>query len=395
LQRVILGVTGGIAAYRAGDIIRGLKKKGADVTCIMTKSAKEFITPLTLRKLSGNPVYDDMFLEGKKTSSKIKHIDLARNCDSILIAPATANIIGKIASGIADDLLTTVVMASEKKVLIAPAMNKQMWKNRIVKANVKKLEKNGYIFIGPVKGELACGETGEGHIESTDKIVRETIKSVKKKALKGKTVLITSGATREFIDKVRFISNPSSGKTGYFLAKEAVSRGAKLIFISGKSSFMPEKGKTIKVVSASDMFLKTIKHYKKADIIIGAAAVGDFQMRSAKREIRSKIPREKNLIIQLKPTIDILAEIGKKKGKRILVGFSAEAGKSPARSKQKIKKKNLDLVVFNDVSKKSGGFESDNNSIIIIDSRGRAVFKGKGAKEKLAAVIFDKIEKLM
>jgi phosphopantothenoylcysteine decarboxylase / phosphopantothenate---cysteine ligase len=180
--KVLLGVTGGIAAYRAGDIIRGLKKKGADVTCVMSGAAKEFITPLTLRALSGNPVYDDLFFEAKNPGAPVTHIDLARNCDALLIAPATANIIGKIAGGIADDLLTTVVMATEKKVVIAPAMNSQMWKNPIVRENVKKLEKLGYFFIGPKEGDLACGEYGEGHIEDTEKIIDKTLSCVKKKS---------------------------------------------------------------------------------------------------------------------------------------------------------------------------------------------------------------------
>lgn len=389
MANIILGVTGSIAAYKACDIIRGLSKKGVTSTCVLTKEAKEFVTPLTFRTLSGMPVYDDMFFEAKNYGVKVQHIDLARDCDLILIAPATANIIGKIASGIADDLLTTTVMASEKKVLIAPAMNKSMWNNAIVQENVSKLKKLGYIFIGPAKGELACGEYGSGHVEEPEIIVEKVISLLKKKSLTNKTFLITSGPTREPIDDVRFISNPSSGKTGYFLAKEAKERGAKVIFITGKTSFIPDADIISHAGSADDMLMLVKKYQKKADVIIGAAAVGDFTVEKAS----GKIERKGTLRLDLKPTRDILAEIGKNKGKKIVVGFSAVYGDGIERAKKKIKDKNLDLIVYNDVSKPDTGFESDTNEIIILNKKGHPIYEGKGTKEELAGRIIDLIER--
>jgi phosphopantothenoylcysteine decarboxylase / phosphopantothenate---cysteine ligase len=405
LARIVLGITGGIAAYKTADIVRALVKKGVEVVCIMTEAAREFVTPLTLRTLSNNPVYCDMFHDAKDPGGPVEHIDLARNCDLILIAPATANVIGKIACGIADDLLTTTVMACEKKVMLAPAMNKAMWENPVVKENTAKLKKLGYIFLGPKEGDLACGEYGSGHIEDIDVIINAVLAGLKKKTLNNKTVLIMSGPTREHIDDVRFISNPSSGKTGYFLAGEAKARGAKVIFITGRTSYMPDADITEKVLSASDMLDRALLHSKKADIIIGAAAVGDFTVKKAKgkisRETRNKELRGKtrnselgtrNLKLELIPTIDIMAEIGKAKGKKFLVGFSAETGPAVERTKQKIRYKNLDMAIFNDISKKDAGFESDTNEIIIIDRRGKEIYKGRDTKENLASVILDKIE---
>ncbi len=395
MARIVLGVTGGIAAYKAGDIIRGLKKKKTDVTCVMTRSAGKFITPLTLRKLSGNPVYCDMFAENKKSASKIRHIGLARECDAVLIAPATANIIGKIASGIADDLLTTVVMASEKPVLIAPAMNSSMWNNKIVRSNVIKLKKYGYIFIGPAKGALACGEEGAGHIEPPENIVEAVTRAVKKKTLKGKKVLITSGPTREYIDKIRFISNPSSGKTGYYLAEDASSRGADVVFITGETEFVPENARVVRVTSAADMFSAVKRHLATVDIFIGAAAVGDFRVKTQNSGKKTKIQRQDKLKLELTPTEDILASAGRRKGKKVFVGFAAEAGGGIKRAKEKLRKKNLDIIVYNNVSGKNTGFGSDSNRITILGPGGKRLFAGSGAKSYLASVIMDKTEEVV
>jgi phosphopantothenoylcysteine decarboxylase/phosphopantothenate--cysteine ligase len=396
LPRVVLGVTGGIAAYKSAEIVRALVKNGVDVVCVMTEAAAQFVTPLTLRTLSNNPVYSDMFHDAREPGAQVEHIDLAQNCDLMLIAPATANIIGKIASGIADDLLSTTIMATRKKVLLAPAMNTAMWENPVVSENTEKLKKLGYAFIGPGRGDLACGESGAGRMEDTEKIVAAVMACVKKNTLNNKTVLITSGPTREHIDDVRFISNPSSGKTGYYLAREARSRGARVIFITGKTNYMPEADVVENAVSAADMLEKTMKRVKDADIIIGAAAVGDFTVEKVKGKIergtRNVERGAGNLKLQLTPTIDIMAEIGKKKGKKFLAGFSAEAGASLERTRQKISSKNLDMAIFNDITKKGGGFESDNNEIEILDKKGKTLFRGQGTKESLASVILDKIE---
>ncbi|HPN63870.1 MAG TPA: bifunctional phosphopantothenoylcysteine decarboxylase/phosphopantothenate--cysteine ligase CoaBC [Candidatus Goldiibacteriota bacterium] len=390
MDTILLGVTGSIAAYRAADMVRRFQEAGYNVNCVMTAGAKEFITPLTLRTLSGNPVYDDLFFEAKHHSSPVTHIGLAQNCAAVVIAPASADVIGKLASGIADDLLTTVVMAaSDKKVFIAPAMNTGMWKNKIVRENVKKLEKLGYIFIGPKKGKLACGDKGEGHIEDTEKIVSVTAAVLKKKSLKGKTVLITSGPTREFIDDVRFISNPSSGKTGYYLAMEAKQRGASVIFITGKTSYMPAADKTVEVVSASEMMKAVKDNIKEADIVIGAAAVGDYSVQRRK----GKMKRSEGVELKLTPTEDIIAWAAANKGKKFIAGFSAESEGGEKRAVEKMIRKKLDMTVFNDISKEGRGFESDDNQISIFAGKGRKVFTGSGTKQELASEIIDNIIK--
>ncbi len=393
LHKIILGITGSIAAYKACDLIRVLQKTGFEVLCVVTASAEKFITPLTLKTLSGNPVFTDMFFDSKHPESSTIHIDLAGGCDVILIAPATANIIGKVASGIADDLLSTVIMATDKKVIFAPAMNTNMWNNKIVQENVKKLKNAGFLFVGPSRGKLACGDFGEGHIAELDEIKNAVLSVVKKKTLNNKTFLITSGPTREYIDKVRFISNPSSGKTGYFLAKEAAARGAKVIFITGESNYVPDAYMIEKVQSAEEMFKKVKDNYKNADVVIGAAAVGDFT--PSVKEMKQKIRRQDVLKLELIPTRDILGEIGKKKGKKIIIGFSAEAGDSLARTKEKIKNKNLDLIVFNNILNKETGFGSDKNEIKILDKKGKILFEGIDTKENLAVSIIDAIERLL
>jgi phosphopantothenoylcysteine decarboxylase/phosphopantothenate--cysteine ligase len=413
MPRVVLGITGGIAAYKAAELCRSLVKKGIDVVCVMSDAAREFVTPLTLRTLTNNPVYCDMFHDAREPGAPVEHIDLARACDLLLIMPATANIIGKIACGIADDLLTTTVMACEKKVMIVPAMNKSMWANPVVKENTAKLKKLGYEFIGPKEGELACGEYGAGHIEDLETIIEAVTTALKKNSvskadskfqisnsrpgkskLSGKTVLITSGPTREYIDDVRFISNPSSGKTGYYLALEARARGAKVVFITGKTAMIPDADIVENAVSASDMLEKTKKHSKEADVIIGAAAVGDFTAKKAKGKIE-RGGRAGGITLELTPTSDIMAEMGKHKGEKILVGFAAEAGAGTARAKEKIKKKNLDMIIVNDISRKNCGFESDENEIVIINKKGREVFSGKGTKQSLASSIVDAVEKAL
>ncbi|PKL91980.1 MAG: bifunctional phosphopantothenoylcysteine decarboxylase/phosphopantothenate--cysteine ligase CoaBC [Candidatus Goldiibacteriota bacterium HGW-Goldbacteria-1] len=390
MDTILLGVTGSIAAYRAADMVRRFQDSGFNVNCVLTDGAKEFITPLTLRTLSGNPVYDDLFFESKNHSSPVTHIGLAQNCAAVVIAPASADVIGKIASGIADDLLTTVVMAaSGKRVFIAPAMNTAMWNNKIVKENVNKLEKLGYVFIGPKKGKLACGDKGDGHIEDTEKIVSAVTAALKKKSLTGKTVLITSGPTREFIDDVRFISNPSSGKTGYYLAQEAKTRGAKVIFITGKTSYIPGADKIVEVLSASDMMDAVKENLKETDIVIGAAAVGDYTVPRHK----GKMKRGEGLEIKLTPTEDIIAWAAANKGKKFIAGFSAESEGGEKRAVEKMKRKKLNMIVFNDISKEGRGFESDDNAITIFTKNGKKVFSGGGTKQELASVIIDSIIK--
>ncbi|GAG73237.1 unnamed protein product, partial [marine sediment metagenome] len=339
-KKILLGVTGSIAAYKAAEIVSLLKKKGAEVFVIMTESATKFIQPLTFSTLSGNPTIDNLFSTNDKIV--VKHISLAQWADLILIAPATANIIGKIANGIADDMLTTTVMASKAKVIFAPAMNKNMISNPLYQQNVEKLTALGYEFIDSEYGRLACGETGEGRLANIEGII-DTVEYALtfKNDYQGKTVLVTASCTREPIDKVRFISNYSSGKMGFALAKIARARGARVILITGPTSLPAPKGiTTISIESAEEMKKEVFKYFSEADIVISAAAVADFRPKEA---FAGKIKKDKNgkPLIELERTPDILYELGKKKGDKILVGFAAETENLAANALKKLKEKRL------------------------------------------------------
>jgi len=389
-KRILLGVTGSIAAYKAVEIVSLLKKRGAEVFVIMTKSATKFIQPLTFSTLSQNPVIDNLF----STSDKmvVKHISLAEWADLILIAPATANIIGKIANGIADDMLTTTVMAFKAKVIFAPAMNKNMLSNPLYQQNVEKLSALGYEFIDSEYGRLACGETGGGRLTNTEDIV-DTIEYALtfKNDYQGKLVLVTASCTREPIDKVRFISNYSSGKMGFALAKIAWARGARVILITGPTFLTAPKGiTTISIKSAEEMKKEVFKHFSKADIIISAAAVADFRPREV---FDGKIKKEKGEepFIELERTPDILYELGKKKGDKILVGFAAETENLTANAFKKFKEKRLDLIVVNDISAKEAGFGSDKNKAKLINSKGSAQELSLMPKIYMAEKILDEI----
>ncbi len=312
-KKILLGVTGSIAAYKAVEIVSLLRKKGAKVFVIMTESATKFIQPLTFSTLSGNPVVDNMFSASDKII--VKHISFAQWPDLILIAPATANIIGKIAQGIADDMLSTTVMASEAKVIFTPAMNKNMLSNPLYQQNVEKLSSLGYEFINPEYGRLACGEVGEGRLANIEDIVDKVDYALTfKNDYKGKTVLVTASCTREPIDKVRFISNYSSGKMGFALAKIALARGARVILIAGPTCLPSPKGiTTVSIESAEEMQKEVFKYFSEADMVISAAAVADFRPIET---FAGKIKKEKNEnpFIELERTSDILYELGKKKG---------------------------------------------------------------------------------
>jgi phosphopantothenoylcysteine decarboxylase/phosphopantothenate--cysteine ligase len=359
-KKILLGVTGSIAAYKAAEMVSLLKKKGAEVFVIMTESATKFVQPLTFSTLSRNPVIDNLFSTNDKIV--VKHISLAEWADLILIAPATANIIGKIANGIADDMLTTTVMAFKAKVIFAPAMNKNMISNPLYQQNVEKLTALGYEFIDSEYGRLACGETGEGRLANIEDIA-DTVEYALtfKNDYQGKTVLVTASCTREPIDKVRFISNYSSGKMGFALAKIARARGARVILITGPTSLPDLKGvTTISIESAKEMKKEVFKYFPKADIIISAAAVADFRPREV---FAGKLKKEKSEkpLIELERNPDILYELGKKKGDKILVGFAAETENLAANAFKKLKEKRLDLIVANDISAKEAGFGSDKN----------------------------------
>ncbi|MCX5849191.1 MAG: bifunctional phosphopantothenoylcysteine decarboxylase/phosphopantothenate--cysteine ligase CoaBC [Deltaproteobacteria bacterium] len=391
-KKIVLGVTGGIAAYKAAELIRALIKKGAQVKVIMTKSAAEFITPLTMQTLSQNQVYTDMFVPADKY--EIAHITLAEYADAFIIAPATANIIGKIASGIGDDLLSTTIMAQEKPTLICPAMNDKMLSNPIVQENINKLKKIGYVVLDSAEGDLACKTKGKGRLPDIAEIVEEIETLLTPKDFKGAKILITAGPTEEPLDPVRFITNLSSGKMGYALAVEAHRRGAKVTLISGPTNLpLPLAEKIIKVRTAKEMYKAVMDNYKKAEIIIKAAAVADYCPKISAAEKIKKY--ERTLSLELKNNPDIIAEIGKNKGKRVLVGFAMETKNLLANAAEKLKKKNMDLIVANNLREEGAGFRTDTNIITIIDREGRVESFDKMTKIEAAEKILDRVKKII
>jgi phosphopantothenoylcysteine decarboxylase/phosphopantothenate--cysteine ligase len=367
-KNIILGVTGGIAAYKSAEICRRLKKLEANVVVVMTKSGTKFITPLTMETLSENEVITELFPANKVV--KTRHIDLATWADLILIAPATANIIGKIASGIADNILSTVIMSTLSPVLICPSMNENMYLNPIVQKNIEKLKGLGYRFVEPEIGDLACGTVGKGRLADLDIILREVADIlVKKKDLEEKKILITAGPTREPIDKVRFISNRSSGKMGYAIAQEAKRRGARVALISGPTNLEKPPGVGFhQVKTAEEMYFQVKSHLKEADVLIMAAAVSDFVPKFVQSK---KIKRQEEILLELKPTVDILKKISKNKKGKIFVGFALETENEIDNAKRKLKEKNLDLIVVNNPNVSGAGFEVDTNVVTLIDKKGK------------------------
>ncbi|MFZ5943836.1 MAG: bifunctional phosphopantothenoylcysteine decarboxylase/phosphopantothenate--cysteine ligase CoaBC [Bacillota bacterium] len=386
-KTVLLGVTGGIAAYKAAEIVSRLKKQGAEVHCIMTQGAQAFLTPLTLRTLSQNPVMTHMFQEPVQWN--VEHIALADKADYFLIAPATANIIGKIAHGIADDFLTTTVMATKSKVIIAPAMNVNMYLNPIVQENIKNLKGKGYYFVEPVEGNLACGYSGKGKMAEPD-VILEYLLSFNKCDLKGIKVLITAGPTQEPIDPVRYISNRSSGKMGYALARCAQQRGAEVTLISGPTNLDKPGGVNfIPVETASQMFLEVEKHFSRQDIIIKAAAVADYR---PEKFNETKIKKtDEDLFLKLEKNPDILGYLGKNKGNKILIGFAAETNDLRKNAENKVNKKKLDFIVANDVTQEGAGFGCDTNKVTLFFADGRYKDLPLASKEEISHEILNEV----
>lgn len=392
-KNILIGVCGGIAAYKVCDLVSRLRKAEANIDVIMTKAAVNFISPLTFQSLSSNNVVVDMFKDPKYW--EMQHISLAKKADIVLIAPATANIIGKIANGIADDMLTTTVMATKAPVVLAPAMNSNMYENFILQENISKLKEKGYHFIDPVEGRLACGDYGKGKMAEPE-FMEQFIENMLNLNLDllDKTVIVTAGPTREPIDPVRYISNHSTGKMGYAIAEKAANRGAKVYLISGPTYLSPPKGvNIINVMSAKDMYGKIMEYYDRADIVIKSAAVADY----APAEISSqKIKKSDNeLEIKLAKNPDILYELGKIKGDKILVGFAMETQDLINNAKEKVKKKNLDFIVANDLMTEGAGFAHDTNVVKIIDKNGDIESLPKMTKLELADVIIDKVLMLL
>ncbi len=392
-QCVILGVTGGIAAYKAAELLRLLVKAGAEVHVVMTRSAQEFLAPLTFQTLSGNPVHTAVFILIQE--QEIGHISLADRADLVLIAPATANLIGKVANGIADDLLTTTIMATRAKVLFAPAMNSNMWENPVYQENHVKLEDLGYHFIEPVYGELACGWQGQGKLPDPQEIFNSAQSLLGSNDLAGKTVLVTAGPTREEIDPIRFLSNYSSGKMGYAIACAARNRGARVILISGPVNLREPKGvETIQVISAREMYEAVMGAAEQADLIIKAAAVADFRP-VVRGDQKLKKASAVTMTVDLQRNPDILAELGQKKGSRILVGFAAETEELLKHAREKLANKNLDMIVANDVTQEGAGFDGDTNIVRFLTADGNVEELPQMPKEAIAEVLLDRVVALL
>jgi phosphopantothenoylcysteine decarboxylase/phosphopantothenate--cysteine ligase len=387
-KEIVLGITGGIAAYKGAELVRLMVKRGARVHVVMTRSAREFITPLTLQTLSGNAVFTELFTLYEE--KEIGHISLSQRAQVLLIAPATANIIGKIAHGIADDVLSTVAMAMKAPVLMAPAMNEAMWNNPVVQDNIAALKKRGCHFIDPGQGDLACGAQGIGRMADNEDIIDELEALLSVQDFSRKSVLVTAGPTREKIDPVRYISNPSSGKMGYAIARAFRLRGARVTLVSGPAAIAPPRGvRLVPVETAEQMRAAVDKYFTNASIVVKAAAVGDYRPRTAAaRKIKKT---DAALDLRLERTRDILAELGKKKGQKILVGFAAETDNVKNNALEKLKKKNLDLMVANDVSKPGIGFGSDTNEVQLIFRDGRVETLSARPKDEIAHALLDRI----
>ena len=385
-RRIVLGVTGGIACYKAVDLVRLLVKTGYRVQVIMTRGAVEFVTPLTFQTISGNPVATETF--NLTQESEIGHINLADSADLFVIAPATANVIGKFANGIADDLLTTVLMATQAPVLIAPAMNVHMYENPILQENLRKLRRLGYHVMEPAEGFLACGYEGKGRLPDAEKIAEAIGGLLKNRDLGGEKLLISAGPSREPLDPVRYISNRSSGKMGYALARAAVRRGAEVTLISGPTALEPPAGaRLISVTTAAEMRDAVIKEFAQCTAIVMTAAVADYRptMVADQKMKRGKGPVE----LRLEPNPDILKELSDKKNGKLLVGFAAETEELTANAEKKLREKNLDMIIANNVTEAGSGFDGDTNIATILDRTGAKRSLPLMSKDELADCIYD------
>ena len=393
---VALGVSGGIGAYKAVEVARGLQKRGHEVVAVMTKAAQEFVGPLTFEAITRRPVILDQFSYGQNSS--IEHIRLASSIDALLVAPATANQIGKFAHGIADDFLSTLYLATKAPVVIAPAMNTNMLEHASVKRNLDLLSSNGVRVIDSEAGELACGWHGDGRLAEPSVIV-ETVHSVLQPqgSLLGKCILITAGPTYEDFDPVRFIGNRSSGRMGFALATEAAKRGARVILVTGPTSLpVPERVEVTKIRSAAEMHVAVMAHVEECDAVIMAAAVADYTPMAGRAD-QKLVKGDEVVTIELRLAPDILAELGKWRDGRklpVLVGFSAECGESNQRAKKKLEAKKLDLIVANDVSRPDAGFDVETNVATLISQSDEDV-RPLQSKSDLAQDIFDRVETIL
>ena len=392
-KTILIGVTGSIAAYKTASLASALKKLGADVHVLMTKNATNFINPITFESLTGNKCLVDTF--DRNFQFQVEHVSIAKKADVVMLAPASANVIGKITHGIADDMLTTTIMACKCKVFISPAMNTNMYENPIVQDNLKRLRDYGYEIIDPTCGYLACGDTGAGKMPEPEKLLSYIIRECAyKKDLAGKKILITAGPTQEAIDPVRYITNHSSGKMGYALAKMAMLRGAEVTLVSGQTAVTPpDFVNFVSIVSAKDMFDAVTSVSDKQDIIIKAAAVADYRPKDVSDEKMKK--SDNQLSIELERTDDILKYLGEhKKDKQFLCGFSMETSNMISNSRAKLVKKNLDMIAANCLKVEGAGFKGDTNVLTLI-TQNEEVSLDLMSKEDAANIILDKIISLM
>jgi phosphopantothenoylcysteine decarboxylase/phosphopantothenate--cysteine ligase len=389
-KKIVLGVTGSIAAYKSVELLRRLTEAGVEVRVVMTENATWFVGPLSFETFSGEGVIRDMFSGPAKP---LDHIALGNQSDLIIIAPATANFLAKIAHGLADDFLSTLILAATPQILICPAMDKEMFANPIVQANILGLKERGFILMEPEEGVLASGTVGVGRFPDPLLIVEKARYLLSDHDLQGSKILITAGPTIEYLDPVRIITNRSTGKMGYALAKAAWRRGADVTLVTGPTYLDPPLGvKVLKVQTAEQMREAVLNDYRDQDIVIKAAAVSDY---SPVKKAREKEKKKKTPIaVKMAPTPDILAELGRNKGNAILVGFAAETTNHMANALDKIKRKNLDLIVLNDVSQEDRGFAADSNEVRIIDREGNEEVVPLMSKEDVADRIFDRIKGL-
>ena len=389
-KKIILGVTGSIAAYKAVELLRHLTKAGAKVTVAMTENATWFVGPLTFEALSGSPVIQDMF---SQPGTSLDHVTLGQESDLIIIAPATANFLAKMAHGLADDFLSTLVLAATPQILICPAMDKEMFANSIVQSNILRLKEQGCIVMQPDEGVLASGAVGVGRLPDPVQILEEAGYLLSDHDLKGLKLLVTAGPTVEYIDPVRIVTNRSTGKMGYALATAAWRRGAEVTLISGPTHLDPPMGvKTVKIQTAEQMREAVLHDYHRQDVVIKAAAVSDYKPLKKAQEKEKK--KTSAITVEMGPTPDILEELGRQKGEVVLVGFAAETTNHRANALNKIEKKNLDMIVVNDVSQEDRGFAADSNEVRIIDRKGTEEVVPLMSKEDVADRILERIKGL-
>ena len=394
-KKIVLGVTGGIAAYKSVEIASRLKKAGAEVHVVMTRGAENFITPLTFREITGHSVTDTMWADVQEYN--VEHIALAKMADLVLIAPATANFIAKAACGMADDMLTTMLLATDAPVVMAPAMNTAMYENPVTQENIRKLVSRGWIEIRPASGNLACGSSGVGRLPEPNQIVDEVQELFKERtSLSGRHVLVTAAGTIEPIDPVRYIGNRSSGKMGYAVALEAARRGAIVSLISGPSALPDPIGvsEVVRIESAKEMRDAVMDRFDSADIVIKAAAVADYHAKNVSEHKIKKDDDTLTLVLEKNP--DILMELGKKKrNDQILVGFAAETRNLLEYARHKLEKKNLDLIVANDVTRRGAGFNTDTNIVRFLGRDGSVEELPMMLKSKLAGLLLDRVEEIL